>query len=64
MQATVTTSEYVLYLSHSYAPPHRKISSGASIVIHSWPYYLQNPITLLKTKGAIHIISSPTLSYA
>lgn len=34
--------------------------SGTSIVIHSWPYYMQNAVNLIKSKGAIPIVSSQT----
>lgn len=35
-------------------------SAGASIVIHSYAYYVQNAVTSLLSKGAIPIISSVT----
>lgn len=34
--------------------------SGSTVVIHTFPYYLQNAITSLQGKGAIPIISSQT----
>ncbi|KAF8167612.1 SGNH hydrolase [Crassisporium funariophilum] len=37
-------------------------ASGASIVIHTFPYYIQNAVTALKAKGAIPIVSSQTPS--
>ncbi|KAF9254999.1 rhamnogalacturonan acetylesterase [Marasmius fiardii PR-910] len=35
-------------------------SAGNSIVIHTFPFYIQNAITLLQSKGAIPIVSSQT----
>jgi len=35
-------------------------STGAEIVIHSFPFYVQNAITSLQAKGAIPIVSSQT----
>ncbi|KAG7099621.1 hypothetical protein E1B28_001449 [Marasmius oreades] len=37
-------------------------SAGQSIVIHTFPYYIQNAVNLFKSKGAIPIISSQTPS--
>ncbi|KAK7689943.1 hypothetical protein QCA50_006583 [Cerrena zonata] len=37
-------------------------SSGASLVIHTFPYYIQNAVTALQAKGAIPIVSSQTPS--
>ncbi|KAK7465405.1 hypothetical protein VKT23_005383 [Stygiomarasmius scandens] len=35
-------------------------STGASITIHSFPFYIQNAVTALQAKGAIPIVSSQT----
>ncbi|KAF5323358.1 hypothetical protein D9611_005645 [Ephemerocybe angulata] len=37
-----------------------KTADGQSIVIHSWPYYIQNAVNLLKSKGLNVIVSSQT----
>ncbi|KAK0208760.1 rhamnogalacturonan acetylesterase [Desarmillaria ectypa] len=37
-------------------------SAGKSIVIHTFPYYIQNAVTALRAKGAIPIVSSQTPS--
>ncbi|KAJ8084463.1 hypothetical protein PM082_003233 [Marasmius tenuissimus] len=37
-------------------------STGKSIVIHTFPYYIQNAVTALQAKGAIPIVSSQTPS--
>ncbi|KAK0246256.1 rhamnogalacturonan acetylesterase [Armillaria nabsnona] len=37
-------------------------SAGESIVIHTFPYYIQNAVTALQAKGAIPIISAQTPS--
>jgi len=35
-------------------------SAGQSLVIHTFPFYIQNAVTALKAKGAIPIVSSQT----
>ncbi|KAK0233632.1 rhamnogalacturonan acetylesterase [Armillaria fumosa] len=37
-------------------------SAGESIVIHTFPYYIQNAVTALQAKGAIPIVSAQTPS--
>ncbi|KAH6916997.1 rhamnogalacturonan acetylesterase [Coprinopsis sp. MPI-PUGE-AT-0042] len=37
-----------------------KTSTGASITIHSFPYYMQNAVNLIKSKGATVIVASQT----
>ncbi|KAK7058415.1 hypothetical protein VNI00_002049 [Paramarasmius palmivorus] len=37
-------------------------SSGSQIVIHTYPYYIQNAVNAFKAKGAIPIVSSQTPS--
>ncbi|KDR80351.1 hypothetical protein GALMADRAFT_62518 [Galerina marginata CBS 339.88] len=37
-----------------------KTSTGASIVIHTFNFYIQNAVTALQAKGAIPIVSSQT----
>lgn len=37
-----------------------KTSTGASITIHSFPYYLQNAVNAIKAKGANVIVASQT----
>lgn len=39
-------------------PPH----SGTKILVHTFPYYIQNAVNSLKAKGAIPIVSSQTPS--
>ena len=36
--------------------------SGTQVVIHTFPYYIQNAVTALQAKGAIPIVSSQTPS--
>ncbi len=38
------------------------IYSGTSIVIHTFPYYIQNAVTALQAKGAIPLVSAQTPS--
>jgi rhamnogalacturonan acetylesterase len=35
-------------------------SSGSHVVIHTFPFYIQNAVTALQAKGAIPIVSSQT----
>ncbi|KAF5368566.1 hypothetical protein D9758_002248 [Tetrapyrgos nigripes] len=35
-------------------------STGAQVVIHTFPFYIQNAVTALQAKGAIPIVSSQT----
>ncbi|KAF8899039.1 SGNH hydrolase [Infundibulicybe gibba] len=35
-------------------------ANGTKIVVHTFPYYIQNAVTSLKAKGAIPIVSSQT----
>ncbi|KAF5385098.1 hypothetical protein D9615_001278 [Tricholomella constricta] len=37
-------------------------ADGTTVVIHTFPYYIQNAVNSLKTKGAIPIVSSQTPS--
>lgn len=58
LPGTFTFQIKIMGRRNTHVTPH----SGESIVIHTFPYYIQNAVTALQAKGAIPIVSSQTPS--